>query len=773
MKKNIIGAFLISTLWCYGQNTEKIAKTALNSTVSIAMTNYAYATKIQGSGFVVSENIIATNYHVVALGNVGYIQKSQTDTTHLPIKRIINFDVENDLALVEVENLQLPALAITTAELNIGEKIYVSGNPLGLTGTFSDGIVSANRKIKNVQAIQITAPISNGSSGGPVLNSDGKVVGVVFSSYRGGQNLNFVVPSENLLRLLTKPKIEIPLTKPVSQELVWKDLLFEKFNTAKSKHIKSLSLSKGKMTVLDTKKDYYVYNTGENLQPYYDFELKARLKADVDKQTCSFWGNMTNESEDFTNGVDYYRSRKYFVFCLKSGKASLGMYINDEFVKVSEDVPLVNAKNGDFNTFDIRKKGDSLVFKVNDELAFVQKYEYLGLNLGMGAEELSGKITLDYVSMKQLLPKTKDFLITDSTSKAIDLGESVNTPSDECAPFVSLDGETLYFTRYNHPQNLGKGKTKQPDIYTIKLSDVGNKKIKANNKHGFNDDNSNYCIGISNDGSTIFTENLPEEDFGRIRRSAYLFGYSTVSNKSTPVFPIKNYFSYDQYASFNISNEHDVVIASLERPDTFGKSDLYISKKGKDGNWSEMKNMGPVINGLYEEHSAFITLDRKHIIFTSASHSGYGLLDLFISERQDTSWLCWSEPINLGPIINTKGNESSPFISIKTGELFFERSDTSKNISDIFKIKLNNTLSEGYTLVNLKFPQKNMDVHIDSQGNNFEDKFKLVDRDWTYFLFNNGWEYKIKYTNEKGETKEYTKPTSESIIFQEAKLTLD
>lgn len=86
----------------------------------------------------------------------------------------------------------------------IGEKIYAVGNPKGLNGTFSEGIISGVRDIQANNILQITAPISPGSSGGPVLNSSGQVVGIAFSSYSSGQNLNFAIPVKYLLNLKSK-----------------------------------------------------------------------------------------------------------------------------------------------------------------------------------------------------------------------------------------------------------------------------------------------------------------------------------------------------------------------------------------------------------------------------------------------------------------------------------------------------------------------------------------------------------------------------------------
>src|SRR5262249_16479607 len=87
-------------------------------------------------------------------------------------------------------------------KVEIGDQVFVIGNPLGLEGTLSQGIVSALRKLDQNSLIQITAPISSGSSGGPVLSIDGKVIGVAVATFVRGQNLNFAIPSSYLAKLM-------------------------------------------------------------------------------------------------------------------------------------------------------------------------------------------------------------------------------------------------------------------------------------------------------------------------------------------------------------------------------------------------------------------------------------------------------------------------------------------------------------------------------------------------------------------------------------------
>lgn len=104
------------------------------------------------------------------------------------------------------------ALTIGDSKLTeVGETVFAVGNPKGLEGTFSQGIVSSIRDIDNKQLLQITAPISPGSSGGPVLNSKGEVVGVSVATFKGGQNLNFAIPSCYLTELLKGDHSDKPI----------------------------------------------------------------------------------------------------------------------------------------------------------------------------------------------------------------------------------------------------------------------------------------------------------------------------------------------------------------------------------------------------------------------------------------------------------------------------------------------------------------------------------------------------------------------------------
>lgn len=184
---------------------QEIAEIALRSTVLLTIKREDGKAR-EGSGFVVKEGMVATACHVVEGMVTGSTVRLVNDTEPHLIEAVIATDKAHDLAVIKVSNLIAPLLSLGESDpVKIGETIYVAGNPDGYVGTFSVGIVSAIRyddPLVEGRIIQITAPVSLGSSGGPSLNAKGEVVGVLQGTHTGGQNLNFAIPVNHLKTLL-------------------------------------------------------------------------------------------------------------------------------------------------------------------------------------------------------------------------------------------------------------------------------------------------------------------------------------------------------------------------------------------------------------------------------------------------------------------------------------------------------------------------------------------------------------------------------------------
>jgi len=154
-----------------------------------------------GSGFRIFDGRIVTNAHVVegaskvqVFGADGAFVGSASYATAL--------STISDLAILPIMGSASDVLVTARSLPRVGQRVFVIGAPEGFANTVSDGIVSAFRSIKGQTLIQITAPISPGSSGGPVINDAGEVIGVSVATLEGGQNLNFAVSVTALFDLI-------------------------------------------------------------------------------------------------------------------------------------------------------------------------------------------------------------------------------------------------------------------------------------------------------------------------------------------------------------------------------------------------------------------------------------------------------------------------------------------------------------------------------------------------------------------------------------------
>ncbi len=212
MRRRLV--FLVTALltagpaWLQAQDLKELARNAKYSVVALNILDAFGAELGSGSGFFVDPSgLIVTNFHVIERGR--RIEAVLSNERRLEIAGVMATDEDNDLAVLKVDSGPFPALSLgDSASVEAGERVVVLGNPRGLAGTLSEGIVSNVWKDemlphgKRGTALQITAAISPGSSGSPVMNLDGEVVGVAVSQVLGGQNLNFAVPSQAVRELL-------------------------------------------------------------------------------------------------------------------------------------------------------------------------------------------------------------------------------------------------------------------------------------------------------------------------------------------------------------------------------------------------------------------------------------------------------------------------------------------------------------------------------------------------------------------------------------------
>lgn len=162
----------------------------------------------QGSGFFINENTLITNYHVIEGASLIEI-KLPTQKEVFKGATIIKASEDYDIAIIQTKQSFSFLQIDSTDSDNVGSKIYCIGNPRGFEGTISEGILSGKREYEGTDFLQITAPISPGNSGGPVINDKGDVIGISTFTYKSSQNLNFAMPIKYISKCtdyVPKPK---------------------------------------------------------------------------------------------------------------------------------------------------------------------------------------------------------------------------------------------------------------------------------------------------------------------------------------------------------------------------------------------------------------------------------------------------------------------------------------------------------------------------------------------------------------------------------------
>ncbi|HMD98677.1 MAG TPA: trypsin-like peptidase domain-containing protein [Terriglobia bacterium] len=159
--------------------------------------------KKAGSGFFIStDGKVVTNYHVVS--GEREVSVRLTDGLEFTVDEVIAQDLRSDLVILQLKGNGFKPVKLGDSDrVAPGDSVIVISNSLGLENSISNGLLSGVRHFEDGTFLQITAPISPGSSGGPVFDANGDVVGVADATVREGQNVNLAVPSKEITRILT------------------------------------------------------------------------------------------------------------------------------------------------------------------------------------------------------------------------------------------------------------------------------------------------------------------------------------------------------------------------------------------------------------------------------------------------------------------------------------------------------------------------------------------------------------------------------------------
>lgn len=271
------------------------------------------------------------------------------------------------------------------------------------------------------------------------------------------------------------------------------------------------------------------------------------------------------------------------------------------------------------------------------------------------------------------------------------LGE-INTSYMEVRPLISSDGTTLFFARRNYEGNV-KGVEDQDIYVAYKEQNSGRWQETQQLTRHLNNKKWNAVASLSPDGEELILFNT----YKKTRNSPLARSMRENKGWSKPkAIRIENYFNASPYADFHLDYRHNVLIMAIESLGTVGEQDLYVSFPEGEDAWSEPVHMGAVINSEKADFAPFMGADGRSLFFSSQGHESLGGSDIFMSVRLDDTWTNWSEPVNLGPSINTSENENYFSIDDNFEFLYLSSYKEGAKASDIQKIRL----PEDFTAIN-------------------------------------------------------------------------
>ena len=282
-------------------------------------------------------------------------------------------------------------------------------------------------------------------------------------------------------------------------------------------------------------------------------------------------------------------------------------------------------------------------------------YRVRSLRLELDAAAVPGYNQIDAVGIADNKnPYSVEVLLADNLElieEPQNLGPLINSSAEEISPVISPDGSMLYFVRQNHPgntiqtaQNIWYAEMKNGEV----VSEARNIGPPLNHK------GNSALTSITPDGQSILIINKYRPD-GSITNGVSIARRDTSGWLWPEGLAIRNFYNQSRFAEFSLSNSGQVIIMSVQREESIGGKDLFVTFKQDDGKWSAPESLGPNVNSADDESGPFLASDDRTLYFATSGRPGYGSADMFVTRRIGDSWTEWSEPRNLGPQLNTRG----------------------------------------------------------------------------------------------------------------------
>lgn len=419
----------------------------------------------------------------------------------------------------------------------------------------------------------------------------------------------------------------------------------------------------------------WLYTKSLYLDPDRDFYIETKMTQ---------LSGVSNDGYGLVFGMSGIQN--YYSFVVSSnGKYKLYGYSNGEFFSPQEwaKVKGIN-KQGTANVIGIKKTGSEISFYVNGILMFTQAYQpFFGLSIGFVLNR-DMKVAVDYFKVKQT--NTIHAVPTSNLHyQKENLGPQVNSRYGEIGPVITQDGKTLYIDRKDHPANTPGNAN--DDIWITHFQNGSWEEVKNVGKP-LNNSSHNFVLSVSPDENSMLVGNLYGPSGEPLYDKGVSITHRTATGWSVPQKLLIDDFQNDGIqASYNLTAGGKTLIMSVQRKDGYGEHDLYVSFLQHDNTWSAPVHMGPVLNTLGDESTPYLAADNVTLYFSTSGRPGYGDNDIFVSKRLDNTWKSWSEPMNIGPEINTGGWDGY-YTTPANGEYaYIVSSYESLGQEDIFRIK--------------------------------------------------------------------------------------
>lgn len=432
---------------------------------------------------------------------------------------------------------------------------------------------------------------------------------------------------------------------------------------------------------------YYINNPKYELQMYsYQIFIDYRENFRIETSMKQVGGN-SNQGYGLLWGSLGWKN-SYCFLVTSNGYFCIGSYKNGEYQEICPWTKSSAIKSkGSFNKLLVEKSGITTNFYINGASVFTTKFHrFYGQMQGFFLRK-TVKVAVDYLKVHSDPRKIEVTTTEFSKLKKENMGLKINSPYSEIAPIISPDGKTLYVGRIYHPKNMGE--RKECDIWYAILQEDGEWSKLKNAGKPFNNEGVNVVITVTPDGNAVLLEGLYNSDGSHKSEQGISISYRTKKGWSIPKeVKVKNFYNKNIYETYCLTNDRKVLLLSIERDDSYGDLDLYVSFLQNDGSYSEPKNMGSVLNTFAGDGTPFLGADNKTLYYSSYGKHGYGSADIFVTKRLDDTWLNWSKPKNIGPSINSKDWDTYFSLSAKGDVAYLVSTHNSYGNEDIFQLKL-------------------------------------------------------------------------------------